>query len=237
MFETECLPVKPRIVTAQKQAVSPPRQHGQTSPKCAPCLGRGGGATHPPCRVSPQRWCQWSADRNREINVVSHLLKDRRIRTMPSVYRCTMLRSEAIWFPLFIRICGSRLKYVMNPIKTDCEPMKQVTQCENYRQVRSVLKAYNKPHFDDLVHAQEMLAKKAITRDYGIRFNHTVRLFVLNDPLLFFSFSKNIAFFTAVFKVTFLKKSLCQAEKKFIKKIKVTRVPCRQAAPRAPAGG
>ena len=57
--------------------------------------------------------------------------------------------------------------------KMDYEPMKLVTQCENYRQVRSVLKAYNQPHFDDLVRAQEVFAKKSITRDYDIRFRYT----------------------------------------------------------------
>ena len=90
-----------------------------------------------------------------------------------SLVYCTMLRSEALWFPLFIQICESRLKYVMNPIEMDYEPMKQVTQCENSRQVRSFLKAYNQPDFDDLVHAHEVLVKKAITRDYGIRLKYT----------------------------------------------------------------
>ena len=85
-----------------------------------------------------------------------------------------MLRSVAVWFPHFLRFCQSRLNYVMNPLEMDYQPMKQVTRCETYRQVRSVLKAYYQPHFDDLVHAQKLLPKKAITRDAGIRFKYTV---------------------------------------------------------------
>ena len=95
------------------------------------------------------------------------------------------MRRITVWFPLFIGICESRLKYVKNPIEMDYEPIKQITQCENYRQVRSVPKAYNQPHFDDLVHAQEVLAKKSITRDYGIRFKYTAFV-LLQNPLLFF---------------------------------------------------
>ena len=107
------------------------------------------------------------------------------------------MRRITVWFPLFIGIHESRLKYVMNPIEIDYEPIKQVTQCENYRQVRSVLKATNQPHFDDLVHAQEVLAKKSITRDYGIRFKYTAFPSYQKMPG---SFSKNIVFSTDVVK-------------------------------------
>jgi len=81
-----------------------------------------------------------------------------------------MLRSEALWFPLFIRCCEAYLHYVMNPLERDYEPMQRVTQCQNFREVRTLLKEYNQPHVDFLVQKEEVDAKKAITRDYGIRF-------------------------------------------------------------------
>jgi len=81
-----------------------------------------------------------------------------------------MLRSESLWFPLFIRCCEAYLHYVMNPLETDYEPMQRVTQCENFRQVRTLLKEYNRPSVDFIVHREQVDAKKAITRDYGIRF-------------------------------------------------------------------
>ena len=48
----------------------------------------------------------------------------------------------------------------MNPDEMDYEPMKRVTQCVIHRQVRSIVKAYNGEGFEDLVHTQEVLAKK-----------------------------------------------------------------------------
>ena len=80
-----------------------------------------------------------------------------------------MLRSEAFWFPLFIRCCESYLEHVMNPQEVDYEPMKRITECEYYRQVRSFLKAYNGSHLECLVQTQQVLAKEAITRDHGKR--------------------------------------------------------------------
>ena len=85
---------------------------------------------------------------------------------MPSVCDTVMLRSEVEWFPRFIVICKTRLKY-MNPNETDYEPMRQVTECESYRQVRSIVKAYNGEGFDDLVHTQRVLAEKKRERERG----------------------------------------------------------------------
>ena len=82
---------------------------------------------------------------------------------MPSV--CDMLRSEIEWFPLFIHLCKNRLKYIMNPQELDYEPMRQVTECESYRQVMSILNTYNGEGFDYLVHKQRELAEKKIERE------------------------------------------------------------------------
>jgi len=76
-----------------------------------------------------------------------------------------MLRSEVEWFPLFIYLCKNRLHYIMNPNETDYEPMRQVTECESYRQVRSIISAYNGEGFESLVHTQAVLAKKKIARN------------------------------------------------------------------------
>ena len=73
-----------------------------------------------------------------------------------------MLRSEAKWFPRFILICQSHLKWVMNPEEQDYEWMKRVTECNSWRYVWSVLQAYNQPHFTDLVHYKQRQAQKII---------------------------------------------------------------------------
>ena len=59
-----------------------------------------------------------------------------------------------------------KIYYLMNPNEMDYELMKWVTQCVS--QVRSIVKAYNDEDFEDLVHTQEVLAKKKVARD-GIR--------------------------------------------------------------------
>jgi len=84
---------------------------------------------------------------------------------MPSVCGIVMLRSEVEWFPLFIHLCKNRLHYIMNPNETDYEPMRQVTECDSYRQVRSILNAYNGEGFESLVHTQQVLVKKKIERE------------------------------------------------------------------------
>ena len=70
------------------------------------------------------------------------------------------------WFRRFLLLCEARLRW-MNPDETDYAPMQQITQSESKRQVRSIVKAYNQPHFEDLIHTQEALAKKAIAREHG----------------------------------------------------------------------
>ena len=80
-----------------------------------------------------------------------------------------MLRSAAKWFPRFVLICLSHLKWVMNPNEQDYEWMKRVTECVSRRQVQSVLQAYNQPHFNDLVHYKQEQAKKVIAIEDGLR--------------------------------------------------------------------
>ena len=77
-----------------------------------------------------------------------------------------MLRSEVAWFRRVLLICEARLSW-MNPEEMDYVPMQQITQSESQRHVRSTVKAYNQPHFEDLIHLQEELAKKAIARENG----------------------------------------------------------------------
>ena len=79
---------------------------------------------------------------------------------MPSVRATTMLRSEAEWFPRFI------LRYIamlrrMYSFQEDYERVKQICLCSSYRQVRSIVKAYNDEDFENLIHTQEVLAKRA----------------------------------------------------------------------------
>jgi len=79
---------------------------------------------------------------------------------MSSVYYLIM---EQEWFPRFILIC----KYLrrMNEHKEDYKPGKAVCQCESYRQVLSIVEAYNNDDFEDLIHTQQVLAKKAVARE------------------------------------------------------------------------
>ena len=88
------------------------------------------------------------------------------MRAMSSVQDPIMLRSEVVWFPRFILVCRQVLNW-MNPEETDYEPMKRITQCETRREVQTILKAYNRPHFDDLVHTQELRVKKIIALENG----------------------------------------------------------------------
>ena len=48
----------------------------------------------------------------------------------------------------------------MYSFQEDYETVKQICLCSSYRQVRSILKAYNDEDFENLIHTQEMLAKK-----------------------------------------------------------------------------
>ena len=80
-----------------------------------------------------------------------------------------MLRSEHKWFLRFLLISRSHLKWVMNLEAQDYEWMKCVTECVSGRQVESVLRAYNQPHFHDLVHYKQEQAKKIIAIEDGLR--------------------------------------------------------------------
>ena len=64
-----------------------------------------------------------------------------------------MLRSEVEWFRRFILICETRLSWI-NPEEMDYVPMQ--------RQICSIMKAHNQPHFENLIHTQEELMKKAM---------------------------------------------------------------------------
>ena len=73
-----------------------------------------------------------------------------------------MLRSEALWFPRFIRICENMLKGRMNPEEYDYKPMEQITQCDSMRRVRTIVRAYNNEDFEDWIHCLEEVAKKTV---------------------------------------------------------------------------
>ena len=75
-----------------------------------------------------------------------------------------MLRSEALWFPRFIRICENLLKRRMNPEEYDYKPMEQITQCDSMRRVLTIVKAYNNEDFEDWIHCLEEVAKKTASR-------------------------------------------------------------------------
>ena len=76
----------------------------------------------------------------------------------------TMLRSEAPWFPRFIRICKNMLKGRMNPEEYDYKPMEQITQCDSMRRVLTIVKAYNNEDFEDWIHCLAESAKKTASR-------------------------------------------------------------------------
>ena len=78
-----------------------------------------------------------------------------------------MLRSEAEWFPRFILRYIAMLRRTYS-FQEDYETVKQICLCSSYRQVRSIVKAYNDEDFENLIHTQEVLAKKKVARD-GIR--------------------------------------------------------------------
>ena len=78
----------------------------------------------------------------------------------------TMLRSEADWFPRFILICITML-HRMHECQGDYEAVRDICLCSSYREVRSIVKAYNDEDFENLIHMQEVLAKKAVARENG----------------------------------------------------------------------
>lgn len=80
-----------------------------------------------------------------------------------------MLRSEAPWFPRFIEICKSRLKYWMNLNEQDYEWMKHVAKCDSKRQVQSVLKEYNQPDNTDWIYSLQETARKIIAIENDLK--------------------------------------------------------------------
>ena len=80
---------------------------------------------------------------------------------MSSVYYLIMERE---WFPRFILICKDLMRR-MNEYEEDYKPVKAICQCESYSQVLSIVEAYNNDDFEDLIHTQQVLAKKAVERE------------------------------------------------------------------------
>jgi len=80
---------------------------------------------------------------------------------MSSVHGLIM---EGEWFPRFILICKNLLRR-MNEREEDYRPVKAICQCESYGQVLSIVEAYNNDDFEDLIHTQQVLAKKAVERE------------------------------------------------------------------------
>ena len=80
---------------------------------------------------------------------------------MSSVHYLIMERE---WFPRFILICKDLLR-CMNEHEEDYRPIKAICQCESNRKVLSIVKAYNNDDFEDLIHTQQVLAKKAVERE------------------------------------------------------------------------
>jgi len=70
-----------------------------------------------------------------------------------------MLRSEAEWFPRFILRCIAMLRR-MYSFQEDYETVKQICICSSYRQVRSLVKAYNDEDFENLIHNERVIAEK-----------------------------------------------------------------------------
>ena len=71
---------------------------------------------------------------------------------------------EREWFPRFILICKDLLRR-MSEHEEDYKPVKVICQCESYSQVLSIVEAYNNDDFEDLIHTQQVLAKKAVARE------------------------------------------------------------------------
>ena len=53
----------------------------------------------------------------------------------------------------------------MNEREEDYKPVKAICRCETYRQVLSIVEAYNNDDFEDLIHTQQVLVKKAVERE------------------------------------------------------------------------
>jgi len=75
-----------------------------------------------------------------------------------------MLRSEVEWFPRFLAICESQLKY-MHERNVECEPMRQILQCSGKRGVQAVLNAYNQENFTDHIQYKLLLAQRLVARE------------------------------------------------------------------------
>ena len=55
----------------------------------------------------------------------------------------------------------------MHDSQEDYETVRDICLCLSYREVRSIVKVYNDEDFENLIHTQEVLAKKAVARENG----------------------------------------------------------------------
>jgi len=78
---------------------------------------------------------------------------------MPSVCDTVMFRSESEWFPTFILRCIAMLRR-MYSFQEDYKTVKQICLSSSYRQVRSIVKAYNDEDFENLIHNERVIAEK-----------------------------------------------------------------------------
>ena len=62
-----------------------------------------------------------------------------------------MLRSEVNWFPRFLRLCQSHLKWWMGEEDMDYEAMQHILRCEGRREVYAFLRGYKETAFTDLI--------------------------------------------------------------------------------------
>ena len=81
-----------------------------------------------------------------------------------------MLCSEVRWFPRFLLICQSQLKWVMNPEDMNYEAMQQILRCEGRREVMTFLNSYKETEFTDWIQSKLQLAEFLVEREKGLLF-------------------------------------------------------------------
>jgi len=72
---------------------------------------------------------------------------------------CYHLIMDRERFLRFIPICKALLCR-RNEHEVDYKTVKAICQCESYRQVLSIMEAYNNKDFEDLIYTQQVLPRK-----------------------------------------------------------------------------
>lgn len=76
-----------------------------------------------------------------------------------------MLRTEAPWFAMFIKICDYYFQFTDEYDDMDYDAMKRVLECDSYRKVWSIVTAYKEKDFRERIQTYQELAQRVVARE------------------------------------------------------------------------